>query len=89
MTISAAPGAVNHQGQTALMLAVREGMLLLVRRLLHCHMSVMTIDSQGKTVLFYALQTKMNQMPIVYSLLSIPKGVQVEHVDAECIGSHS
>ena len=44
LILSACPGAVNHKGQTALMLAAREGMLLLVRCLLRCKVSEMTVD---------------------------------------------
>lgn len=84
MSISAAPGSVNHKGQTALMLAAREGMFHLVQQLLHCHMSIMTIDSEGKTVLHYALQAKINQLPIVSCLLNIPKGYKLESMDMEC-----
>ena len=81
---SASPGAVNHKGQTALMLAAREGMLLLIRRLLHCQMSVLSIDSQGKTVLYYALQAKVNQMLIVCALLNIPKTYDITMIDSKC-----
>lgn len=84
--ISAIPGSVNHKGQTALMLAAREGMLHLVQRLLHCHMSVMTIDSEGKTVLHYALQAKINQLPIVSCLLNMPKGFKLESMNMDCSG---
>ena len=81
---SASPGAVNHKGQTALMLAAREGMLLLIRRLLHCQMSVLSIDSQGKTVLYYALQAKVNQMLIICALLNIPKTYDITMIDSKC-----
>lgn len=84
--VSAVPGSVNHKGQTALMLAAREGMLHLVQRLLHCHMSVMTIDSEGKTVLHYALQAKINQLPIVSCLLNMPKGFKLESINMDCSG---
>ena len=70
---SASPGAVNHKG-----------MLLLVRRLLHCQMSVLSIDSQGKTVLYYALQAKVNQMLIVCALLNIPKNYDITMIDSKC-----
>ena len=59
-------------------------MLLLVRRLLHCQMSVLSIDSQGKTVLYYALQAKVNQMLIVCALLNIPKNYDITMIDSKC-----
>mgnify|MGYP001633717661 FL=1 len=52
---SAIPGAVNHKGQTALMLAAEKGMSVIVRRLLQCHVSVTPVDGNGKTALHYSL----------------------------------
>ena len=71
---SACPGAVNHKGQTALMLAAREGMLLLVRCLLRCKVSEMTVDCEGHTVLQYALEAKQHQYGIVSSILGLKEG---------------
>ena len=72
---------MNHKGQTALMLAAREGMKSLVFSLLRCKMSEMTADCEGRTVLQYALEAKENQRAIVSALLGLKDGKGKENVE--------
>ena len=69
-----------------MMLAAREGMLLVVRRLLHCHVSVLAVDVEGKSVLHYAFDAPLNQMSIVCAILGIKKTPAVSDVTHECRG---
>lgn len=87
LTGSAAPAVTNNQGQTALMLAAREGMLLVVRRLLHCHVPVLGVDLEGKTVLRYAMEASLNQMDVVCAVLGIKRIPAVKSITKKCTGS--
>ena len=76
----------NNKGQNALMLAAREGMLLVVRRLLHCRVPVLVVDMEGKTVLRYALETSLNQMGIVCAVLGLKRVPALKDITKECGG---
>ena len=86
MRRSATPASTNSKGQNALMLAAREGMLLVVRRLLHCHVPVLAVDVEGKSVLHYAFEAPLNQMGIVCAILGIKKTPVVSDITRECRG---
>ena len=85
---------MNHEGQTALMLAAEKGMIVLLRRLLHCHASMMPVDTNGQTVLHYALKcglagkmicrSKVNQVSILCVLLNVKSIEQADIVNKEC-----
>ena len=77
---------MNHKSQTALMLAAEAGMVLLVKRLISCKLSLLSTDEREQTVLHYALRATKNQMELVCLLLGVPKGVDVQMVNASCRG---
>ena len=66
----------NNKGQNALMLAAREGMLLVVRRLLHCRVPVL-VD---------AMEASLNQMEIVCAVLGLKRVPAVKDITKECTG---
>lgn len=77
----------NNKGQNALMLAAREGMLLVVRRLLHCHVPTLVVDLEGKTVLRYAMEASLNQMDIICAVLGLKRVPVVDHITKKCTDS--
>ena len=66
------------------MLAAEAGMLRLVKRLMSCKLSLLSVDEDERTVLYYALKAKKNQMEIVSMLLGVPKEVDVQMINASC-----
>lgn len=76
----------NNKGQNALMLAAREGMLLVVRRLLHCRVPVLVVDMEGRTVLRYAMEASLNQMEIVCAVLGLKRVPAVKDITKDCTG---